>query len=251
MLIKTLWLRWFGRTPSRSEPLPDSVAVDPGISHQRALEWIGQDRLERQHFYEKWVARENWLVYTEGLPLLLGYDPQAGDLEQDDEYRQQRQIFWEHLQLCVHQRLAPALVNPAENPAGWRAAPVELYRWAVAARVPMPDELDTLLSFVSSTIIAQQPRQTEEPAQQTQHGHEKAEQESLLAREQVLSALLSLSLQSLHQVCGRDGDTLRKELLESLYGKSSAFFNARQPPLSRPALHDLIDRSLEAAGLYR
>lgn len=245
MKLHDLWQRLRWRRVDETQKLPETVTVEPGVSYSRALEWLGIVRLERQRFYEGWAAHETWLIYDEGLCLLLGRDPEDAALSEDSEFLQQRQSFWEHLQHCVSQRVPPVVRNPAESSKHWRAEPVELYRWAVAARVPMPEELETLLTFISMTVPAHTAIPVSMPANEVQ-----GESQSL-AREQVLSIMLSLNMQARHQATGESADTIRESTLEMLYAKSSVYFDDDEPPLSRPALHDLIDRSLEAAGLIR
>ncbi len=213
-------------------------------SNNRALEWLGKDFLDRQKFYEKWSARENWLVYDEGLCLLLGRDPEDKALGQDADFVEQRKIFWDHLQRCVSQRVPPTLSNPAAESNAWRVEPVELYRWAVAARVPMPAELEEILAFISSTVPA---RSAVQP--KVEVNDESIDNSELMAREQVLSIMLSLSLQAQYNVTQASPDKMREHILNDLYACSRRYFNSDEPPLSRPALHDLIDRSLEHAGL--
>ncbi|MDZ7736425.1 MAG: hypothetical protein U5P41_10210 [Gammaproteobacteria bacterium] len=71
-------------------------------------------------------------------------------MAKDTEFIWLRQNLWEHLQRCVERRVSPQLINPADVPGEWLAQPVELYRWAVAARLDIPEELDALLSFIST-----------------------------------------------------------------------------------------------------
>lgn len=220
---------------------PHSSAVDSG---SRALEWLGKESFERQQFYENWAARESWFVYDEGLCLLLGRDPDDEALSQDNEFVNQRQIFWEHLQHCVSQRVPPVLNNPAADSKDWRVEPVELYRWAIAARVPMPPELDTMLAFISSMVPA---RPTVQP--QVDGSEELTDNSESIVREQVLSIMLSLSLQAEQHATQASPDEIRDRILDELYAGSKRYFNSDEPPLSRPALHDLLDRSLENAGL--
>ncbi|MDZ7736424.1 MAG: hypothetical protein U5P41_10205 [Gammaproteobacteria bacterium] len=61
--------------------------------------------------------------------------------------------------------------------------------------------------------------------------------------------MLGLSLQAQHQTSGADADAIREFILKNMYAKSELYFGRKEPPLSRPALHDLIDRGLEMAGL--
>lgn len=220
---------------------PHTNTVDSG---SRALEWLGKELLERQQFYENWATRESWLVYDEGLCLLLGRDPDDQVLSQDGEFVDQREVFWEHLQYCVTQRVPPILVNPAADSKNWRVEPVELYRWAIAARVPMPPELDAMLAFISSTVPA---RPAIQP--QAENSDESTDNSESLVREQVLSIMLSLSLQAEQNATQASPDEMRDRILAELYAGSRRYFNSDEPPLSRPALHDLLDRSLENAGL--
>lgn len=247
MKLKSLWWCLFKRPAQASRSVPETASVPRGDSQNRALVWLGKDKLERQYFYEQWACHETWHVYDEGIVLLFGRDPEDPSLREDREFNEQRAHFWKHLQRCVRQQASPRLDNPAESPEQWRAEPVELYRWAVAARLEVPQELDDLLSFISQTV---KPSVLQgEPEQTADTGDQGIAQS--MAREQVLTAMLSLSLQAQHQVSGADADAMREQILQTLYAKSQRYFDRPEPPLSRPALHDLVDRSLEMAGLVR
>lgn len=246
MIFANIWRLITGHwQDNHSASSPDVTPDTPGSSQTRALVWLGKDRLERQYFYEQWACHENWNIYNQGIPLLLGRDPDDPALPEDLEFVQQRQELWQHLQKCVERRVSPQLKNPAETAENWQAEPVEIYRWAIAARLDIPEELDGLLSFISMTIspssIVNQDDNTS--------GEWNEENLHVLAREQVLSAMLSLCLQAYHQSSGDNAETIRDFVLNNIYAKSERFFGQDEPPLSRPALHDLIDRSLEMTGL--
>jgi len=248
MRLKQLW-RWpFRRRPESREARPETVSVDS--SQNRALVWLGRDRLERQYYYEHWACFESWQVYKQGIPLLLGRDPDDPELDVDTEFVRQRNDLWEHLQHCVERRVSPQLINPADVSGEWLAQPVELYRWAVAARLDVPEELDALLSFISMTVKPAYGQEADTKGNGEQ-SIDPATDSGSMTREQVLSVMLSLSLQAQHQTSGADADAIREFILKNLYAKSELYFGRKEPPLSRPALHDLIDRSLEMAGLIR
>lgn len=246
MKILNLWKRRFRTKTDIETGMVTSTTAESGISHRRALEWLGKDLLERQRFYEHWVTRKDWLAHAEGLSILLGRDPEDDALADDIEFQEQRQNFWQHLQYCVEQRMPPAIANPEATSEAWRVAPVDLYRWAIMARVPVPQELDNLLSFVSSThaISAVEVAEVQRGGKNPEAGDNQS-----LQREQALSIMLSLSLQAQHEAGGDSADTIRDRILLAMYIKSRQYFDSDEPPLSRPALHDLIDRSLETAGL--
>lgn len=216
----------------------ESVAAT-GMSDKRVRQVVGDTRLARQQLFERWSTQESWCVLSEGLPLLLGLDPDDKEQLNDPEFIEQRDIFWSHLQRCVKQHVPPAILNSQEAPELWRATPVELYRWALAARVPMPDDLEALLGFVSSMIKA-------EASSTTTDSNGVVPDNDGLAREQVLSAALAIVLNDLCKTPA-DEDQWRERVIERLYSGADHLFAQSEPPLTRPALHDLIDRSLDLA----
>lgn len=243
MKIKQLWSRLTTRETEKrndgSEPFADN-------SQNRALIWLGKDRLERQNFYEQWACHETWHVYKQGLPLLLGRDPDDPLLENDEDFKQQYHELRDHLQRCVQRGVSPLIANPGEEPENWQATPLELYRWAIAARISVPEELDALLVYISRTVKPSQYQASADTGIEEQQNETDTQS---LAREQVLSAMLALALQALHQCEGRTADQMREHILQNLYASSEGYFNQQEPPLSRAALHDLIDRSLDMTGL--
>lgn len=248
MNLLKLWQQIAGLRPDDNsiEERRPSTSDEHDRSSNRALNWLNPDFLERQRFYENWASRESWLIYDEGLTLLLGRDPDDPGLDDDTDFITERQVFWEHLQRCVSQNMPPAIQNPSSHAIEWRVTPVSLYRWAVTARLPVPSELDALLNFISSTVTFSDNRESDSASRESASTH--VEEEGIL-REQVLCTMLALSLQLLHRANELDADELRDKILGRLYDKSELYFSTDEPPLSRPALHDLIDRSLEMAGL--
>ena len=236
----------YGLFRSRGSKQPSKVDDSVVNSQSRALVWLGKDKLERQYFYERWASLESWQIYYQGLPLLLGRDPDDKDISNDTDFVNQRSELWEHLKHCVQRKVSPIILNPAEQSENWQAEPVELYRWAIAARLDIPEELDALLTFISSTV--QPSRFNEEDQSEDLDSSENLSVKNI-AREQVLSVMLALAIQKVYEESNTDLHQMREEFIESLYNKSQILFDKDEPPLSRPALHDLFDRSLETAGL--
>ena len=247
MQLKQLWRRLSG-SGVESKVSRASVSQDvPENSQSRALLWLGKDRLEREYFYEQWACHDTWKVYDEGIPLLLGRDPDDPELVHDTAFTSERETLWKHIQRCVERNVSPQLTNPADMPASWLAQPVELYRWAIAARLDVPEELDRLLSFISMTVKSSDENATGKEQDETDNpGYTQ-----YLQREQVLTAMLAISLQAYHKSSNERVDEIREQILSSIYARSERLFGQEEPPLSRPALHDLIDRSLEMTGLIR
>lgn len=227
--------------------------IDPAAARNclaREIELLGEDRVKRQRYYEAWACRESWLIYEEALPLLVNDAEQAGsdDGTNDTGGEQDSNInsLWEHIQQCVKQGLPPDIINPADPPESWRAEPVEIYRWAVAARQPIPDDLEGLLAFVSTAV--KRDSGIIKPSAQGQSGESERDVDGRhLAREQVLDAMLCLALREIMNAQAIDADALRVRILDQLYNSAEFLFGQPEPPLTRPALHDLFDRSLEKA----
>jgi hypothetical protein len=243
MKVSQRLLDWIkGRKEQNSEQVlsVSDSSFSAYSSQRREIDLLGEDRVKRQRYYEEWACRESWLVYTEALPLLMK------DIDNDEGVEEQLQSAWEHLNRCVKQGLPPVLLNPADPPESWRAEPVELYRWAVAARIAMPAELESLLSFISTTVKKDSIAVTAAlPNAQTDTAQ--SDGDAQLGREQVLDALLSLVLRELLNQKASSAEELRGQLLRQLYHSSDILFDNPEPPLSRPAIHDLLDRSLEKA----
>lgn len=234
------------RRSNHKQPVKEKTNVDN--SQNRAVVWLGKDKLERQYFYERWASLESWQIYYQGLPLLLGRDPDDSDIHNDTDFISQRIELWEHLKHCVQRKVSPIILNPADQSENWMAEPVELYRWAIAARLDVPEELDALLTFISATIKPSRFKEDDQPEDLDSSENQSVEN---MAREQVLSIMLALAMQKIYKECNTDLHQMRQEFIELLYSKSQILFDKDEPPLSRPALHDLFDRSLETAGLIR
>jgi hypothetical protein len=219
----------------------------PRSSSEREIDLLGEDRVKRQRYYEEWACRDNWLVYAEALPLLFEDVPimeHAGDAAEIS--KEQRQSAWKHLQRCVKQGLPPVILNPADPPESWRVEPVELYRWAIASRIPIPAELESLLSFICTTV-KRDPVAATTIDDNGKEGDAGDYTETQLAREQILDALLFLALRELINLKQVDVEEVRSKLLQQIFDSSPVLFNQSEPPLTRPAVHDLLDRSLEKA----
>jgi hypothetical protein len=119
--------------------------------HQRLQELYGHEKMELQLLYERWVARESWLLRSEALPLLYGYDPATSGGLADVDLRNHLAETWAHARECVRQGLLK-VENQEKDPDHWRCSPVDVYRWAVISRIPMPERLTELMSFVTRVI---------------------------------------------------------------------------------------------------
>ena len=117
--------------------------IDSRIEHI-----YGHENIRLQKVYEKWTVRENWLIKTEGIPLILGYDPENINTGYP---AQAADDLWSHAQKCVQKGLLQ-IDNVEKNPDLWTSSPFEIYKWATVSRIELPEMLNNLMSFIVSTI---------------------------------------------------------------------------------------------------
>ncbi len=111
------------------------------------------DHLRLQKLYEKWICKEKWLLQKEGIPLLFGINPDTKESSNDvlvkiEELRG-------HAEECVHKKLL-SVINIDSSDGKWEVLPIDLYRWAMVSRIPVPDEFSTLIAFVIQTVKPEQ-----------------------------------------------------------------------------------------------
>ena len=151
-LIKNFFRSGGARNVSKTSAAGQDIAGNnqTGIN-QRLKEIYGSEKIELQLLYERWVARESWLLQREALPLLYGLDPESTTKLADPELKKNMDELWIHACACVEQGLLK--VNNHETDAGyWRCNPVDVYRWAVISRINTPEIFNTLMAFVTRVI---------------------------------------------------------------------------------------------------
>tara|TARA_B100001996_G_C18538585_1_gene545998 strand:- start:214 stop:912 length:699 start_codon:yes stop_codon:yes gene_type:complete len=107
-------------------------------------------KVNKQKLYEKWCKKEKWLLFNEGILLLLSIDPSKNDIL-DNEIIQRVNDLKTHATECVKKNLLSVEnINKAES--NWKVKPVDLYRWATISRISIPDEFNALMIFITQTI---------------------------------------------------------------------------------------------------
>lgn len=117
--------------------------------HEREREVYDIEQLTLQKLYEKWLPKDKWLLHEEGMPLLLGLNPDSngGDNTEFDKVEE----LWGHAKDCVNKKLL-FVINPEQGDDEWEVLPVDLYRWATVSRISVPAEFSALMAFVIQTV---------------------------------------------------------------------------------------------------
>tara|TARA_B100000029_G_C17446271_1_gene913369 strand:+ start:290 stop:988 length:699 start_codon:yes stop_codon:yes gene_type:complete len=107
-------------------------------------------KINKQKLYEKWCKKEKWLLYNEGILLLLSIDPSEKHTLNEELIIRINDLK-NHANECVKKNLLSVIdINKPEN--SWEVKPIDLYRWAKISRIPIPDEFNSLMIFITQTI---------------------------------------------------------------------------------------------------
>jgi len=119
---------------------------------QRELELFGEEKINQQRLYEKWVVKDTWRLLSEALPLLSGFDPDNTHLHNNSEiYKNKLNEHWSHAKQCVEQGLLP-VINRDNKAEDWQVHPIDVYRWARISRIGVPETLASLMEFIFKTV---------------------------------------------------------------------------------------------------
>ncbi len=212
----------------------------------REKQIFGEDKLQQQRLYEKWVSKQSWLLQSEGIPLLQGKDPQAvNDKSETVDYKHEHNDLWEHAKKCVEQNLL-CVSNRENSPETWEVSPTDLYCWASVSRIKIPDQLARLIEFVIHTIKQPVTEIKSNDGMNNydsggEHGHPEIFQNQ---REQVLGAALAI-LARYPEKCKNSKGRIRAELIVNLINEKGEIWFGDDKLLSTAAMQDLLDKYLK------
>jgi hypothetical protein len=227
------------------ERYPDSMTAKEDLRF-REKEIFGEEKLQQQRLYEKWVSKHSWLLKSEGIPLLLGMDPDTVNDSEFTDDEQEHDDLWNHAKKCVEQNLLPVR-NREMSPEIWEVNPVDLYRWASISRIMVPEHLVRLIEFVIHTI--KQPEaeiKSLEGKNNHSSGGDLVQPEMFQnQREQVLGAALAI-LAKYPEKCKNSKGKIRSERIVNLFNeKGDIWFGDDKLLLSTAAMQDLLDKYLK------
>ena len=211
---------------------------------QKEKDIYGEDRIEQQKIYEKWVVKESWHLKNQAIPLLLSMDPENVSISLcDKETEQKYQDLWEHAQHCVEQELL--FVLNRECPVDeWEASPTDVYKWAAISRVELPKELSPLMEFVLKSLVP--------TVNYNNNSHSSKKQDEISYdkdRERILGAALAV-LAAYPEKCKNTKGRVRAENILSLINENeNALFGEEIPELSVTADLDLINQWLKVSRI--
>jgi hypothetical protein len=188
-----------------------------------------EDTFALQRLYEKWVVKEEWSVYEEALPLLLGLDPAVDYLNSD----------YHQLQLEVNRAVIESefkLINSdTEVSSTSKVKPATIYQWAMKKRLSLPMELVNLMEFVLKTILLneQEPPSVDLPAKLSTSEND---------MQKILGACFSVIVRYPEECRNSRGVVKTERILKLVDQHSDKLFEGQLPNLSSTAIRDIVNR---------
>lgn len=227
---------------------PDDVngSISNGNLRQREIKLFGEERLQQQKIYEKWVVKETWNLKSEGLPLMFGLDPENQDWNRkENEYRQAINELWVHAQQCVEQGLLP-VKNKLDQPGDWQVIPSDIYRWAIVSRLTIPEAFSTLMQFVLNTI--KQPN-IFDPANEVRTDDGGGYSNAIVQdKERILGTALAILAAYPDRCRDKQGKVQTNNIVKIINEKGNFWFGDQLPKMSTKVMRDLINRWLQTVN---
>ena len=108
---------------------------------------------QAQLLYERWMCKPEWALRAEGIPLLIGIAPDAWEtLRASGACGTLENELWASVRDAVITEGKPRVINPDSGEEDWRCAPIDLYQWARASGVPIPEPFEALMQFIQRVV---------------------------------------------------------------------------------------------------
>ena len=188
-----------------------------------------EDTFALQRLYEKWVVKEEWSVYEEALPLLLGLDPAADYLN----------THYHQLQLEVDRAVKESeftlISGDTEISSASKVKPATIYQWAMKKRLSLPMELVNLMEFVLKTVLLneQEPAAVDLPVTLSTSEND---------IQKILGACFSVTARYPEECRNSRGVVKTERILKLVDQHSDKLFEGQLPGLSSTAIRDIVNR---------
>ena len=208
----------------------NNKAKNNTISHKKNNEV----KISKQKLYEKWCKKEKWLLYDEGILLLLSINPSKKNI-QDKELIRRIDELKAHAKECVKKNLLSVVdVDKPEN--NWEVKPIDLYRWATISRIDIPDEFNALMIFITQTIKGNSQYSSDI---NFKNSTEKINQ---LENEIILGAAMSLLMNSSEICRDNEGNIDAKVIVSKIIENKKHWFGDTRLEISEPSMINLIEK---------
>jgi hypothetical protein len=134
--------------------------------------------MAQQILFERWLPQEDLLFRRQGIPLLLGVDPEAFlPFLMEAGLMGLEEALWARLAI-EFPGSGGGLANPGEGPDYWRIPPRDLYGYAALRGIPVPFAFEQLIQFIAKAVPP--PLAPEPPVARSGRPADPSERETLL-----------------------------------------------------------------------
>ena len=198
---------------------------------------------QAQLLYECWMPKAEWSLRAEGIPLLIGIAPDAWEtLRASGACGTLENMLWESMRRAVVTEGKPRVMNPDHPEEDWRCAPIDLYQWARAAGVPIPEPFEALMQFIQRVV--QWPA-TSSPDALCREPNPSSKNDAPSIREKVLGAALNVLAKCPDRCYDQHGLVSGEQITRLIAAQSTRWFDAEEPPMRTGEIAELIDKWLE------
>ncbi len=194
------------------------------------MPFYDDDSFALQRLYEKWVTMDEWLLYEEALPLLLGANP-------DTDFVNSK---YEELRLKVKAEIEQGSLDVIRGKTGKddvpRVKPATIYHWAIANKLDLPVELVNLMEFVLKTVMLAMPDSV--LTDEAEHAQRSSDVE------QILGACLAIVSNHPDKCKNKQGIIKAEKVLSLLDMYADRLFNGQPPELSSAIIRDIVNHWL-------
>ncbi|MDQ3566004.1 MAG: hypothetical protein M3436_18590 [Pseudomonadota bacterium] len=199
--------------------------------------------MQAQLLYERWMHKPEWSLRAEGIPLLIGIAPGAWEtLRASGACKTPENELWASVRESVVTEGKPRVINPEPPEQDWRCAPIDLYQWARASGVPIPEPFEALMQFIQRVVPGSS---ASSPDSLCREPNLPARNNAPSTREKVLGAALNVLAKCPDQCYDQHGLVSGEKITQVIAAQSIRWFDAEEPPMRTGEMADLIDKWLE------
>ncbi|MGH8730208.1 MAG: hypothetical protein ACREVF_00680 [Burkholderiales bacterium] len=189
------------------------------------------------------MGKPEWSLRAQAIPLLIGIAPEAwATLRVSGACGILENMLWASVRDAVITEGNPRVINPESREEDWRCAPIDLYRWAHASGIPIPEPFEALMQFIQRVV--QSPAGSS-PDANCREPNPSARNAPPSTREKVLGAALNVLAKCPDQCYDEHGWVSGEKIVRLIAVQSMRWFDAAEPPMRSGEMAELIDKWLE------
>ncbi len=189
------------------------------------------------------MPKPEWSLRAEAIPLLIGIAPETwATLRASGACGTLEHKLWASVRGLVVTEGKPRVINPESREEDWRCAPIDLYQWARASGVPIPEPFEALMQFIQRVVPGSS---ASSPGALRREPNPSARNDAPSTREKVLGAALNVLAKCPDQCYDEHGMVSGEKIVQLIAVQSMRWFDTAEPPMRSGEMTELIDKWLE------